>query len=257
MPHIDTVKELEKRKGSPFTALERKHLELRIRAARYWVDHYATEEEKTRLQETLPASAQELTATQRAFLQTLARLLPRVEWEGDPLQISIFEAARLTPIDQPNAFRAIYRVLLNRDNGPKAGNFLSFIERDFVIQRFLQLSVDKFQFWEDTGVDDEVFEQWLSKENPNITVLSAKLDFMSVGRDVAQNPIAQHHEYGLGIIEFFATMVDGKTFCKRVILERFKSLNTPVEEEFAHFDFYAKQFIAQVALSSGRQIETK
>ena len=68
MPHLDAVAELEKRKGSPFTGLERKHLELRIRAARYWVAHYASEEEKTRLQETLPARAQELSAAQRAFL---------------------------------------------------------------------------------------------------------------------------------------------------------------------------------------------
>ena len=60
MPHLDAVKELEKRKGSPFTELERKHLDLRIRAAKYWLEHYATEEEKTRLQETLPARASEL-----------------------------------------------------------------------------------------------------------------------------------------------------------------------------------------------------
>ena len=56
MPHLDVVKELEKRKGAPFTDLDRRHLDLRIRAARYWLENYATEEEKTRLQETLPAA---------------------------------------------------------------------------------------------------------------------------------------------------------------------------------------------------------
>jgi len=83
MPHLDIVKELERRKGSPFTELERKHLELRIRAARYWVENYASEEEKTRLQEALPARAQELAQTQRAFLQILASKLPDTPWEGD------------------------------------------------------------------------------------------------------------------------------------------------------------------------------
>jgi lysyl-tRNA synthetase class 1 len=202
MPHLDVVTELEKRKGAPFTELERRHLELRIRAAHYWVAHYATEEEKTRLQETLPARAQDLSATQRAFLHTLAGLLPQTVWEGDALQVCIFNAVRLTPIGQPEAFKAIYRVLLDRENGPKAGNFLSFLERDFVARRFLELPVDKLKFWEETRMTQDAFEEWLTKEKPNISAFSARFEY----------------EHGVGIVEFFATMTDGKTHCKRVRL---------------------------------------
>jgi lysyl-tRNA synthetase class 1 len=208
MPHLDVVQELEKRKGSPFTDLERKHLELRIRAARYWVEHYATEEEKTRLQETLPARAQQLSATQCAFLHILAGLLPQAQWEGDALQVCIFNAVRLTPIDQPCAFKAIYRVLLDRENGPKAGNFFSFLERDFIIRRFKEVPLDKMEFWEESSIKPEAFEQWLSKEKPNITALSARFGFAS-------------DEQGPGVIEFFATLADGKTHCKRVMFEPF------------------------------------
>jgi len=209
MPHLDVVRELEKRKGAPFTALERRHLELRIRAAHYWVEHYATEEEKTRLQETLPARAQDLSVTQRAFLHILAGLLPQAKWEGDALQVCIFDAVRLTPIDQPGAFKAIYRVLLDRENGPKAGNFFSFLDRDFVVRRCLELPVDKLKFWQETGMNEEAFAQWLAKERPNISALSARLE----------------HEDGAGIIEFFATMADGKTHCKRVLFEGLKSVD--------------------------------
>ena len=254
MPHLDAVKELEKRKGSPFTELDRKHLDLRIRAAKYWIENFATEEEKTRLQETLPARAQELTATQRAFLQKLSKLLPKAQWEGDALQVCVFNAARLTPIDQPSAFKAIYRVLLDRTNGPKAGNFLSFLDCDFVVRRCAELPVDKFKFWEETGLTGEAFEQWLAKEKPIITLLSARLDFISIGRDLPPNPLGQHHEHGLGIIEFFATMGDGKTHCRRVIFERFKSLDVPVEKEFEHFDVYARQWIGEASTSLGHPI---
>ena len=254
MPHLDLVKELEKRKGSPFTALERKHLELRIRAARYWVQRYATEEEKTRLQESLPARAQELSAAQRAFLHTLAKLLAQAKWEGEALQICIFNAARLTPIDQPSAFKAIYRVLLDRDNGPKAGNFLSFLDHDFVVRRCSELPVDKIKFWEETGIEDQTFQQWLAKEKPNITALSAKLDLVSIGRDLPPDLRGQQHEHGLGIIEFFATMADGKTHCKRVLFERFKSLDTSVEKEVEHFDFSARQWIGELENQSGIKI---
>jgi lysyl-tRNA synthetase class 1 len=256
MPHLDAAKELEKRKGSPFTELERKHLDLRIRAAKYWLENYATEEEKTRLQETLPARAQELAATQRAFLHTLATLLPHSKWEGDALQVTVFNATRLTPIDQPSAFKAVYRVLLDRDNGPKAGNLLSFLDRDFVVSRFSELPVNKFKFWEETSMKDEAFEQWFAKEKQNITELSAKLDFVSIGRNLPPNPLGQHHEHGLGVIEFFPKMTDGKTYCKRVLFERFKSLDVPVEKEFEHFDVYAREWIKELE-QSGMTIPIK
>jgi len=246
MPHLDTVNELEKRKGSALTDLERKHLELRIRAAHYWLEHYATEEEKTRLQETLPARARELSATQRAFLHLLAKLFLHIPWEADALQVCIFNAARLTPIDQPSAFHAIYRVLLDRDKGPKAGNLLSFLDRDFVVRRCSELSVDKFKFWEETGITDEAFEQWLSKERQNIASLSARIDFLSVGRDLPQNLLGQQHTHGMGIVEFFAAMFDGKTYCKRVLFEQFKSLDTPIEKEFEYFDSYAREWIGKL-----------
>jgi lysyl-tRNA synthetase class 1 len=257
MPHLDAAKELEKRKGSPFTGLERKHLALRIRAAKYWLENYAADEEKTRLQETLPARAQELTATQRAFLHTLATLLPQSKWEGDALQITVFNATRLASIDQPSAFKAIYRVLLDRDNGPKAGNFLSFLDCDFVARRFLELPVDKFKFWEETGIKDEAFEQWLVKEKQNVAEMSARLDFVSIGRELPPNPPGQHHEHGLGIVEFFPKMADGKTYCKRVLFDRFKSLDVPVEKEFEHFAAYAREWIAELENQASIKIMMK
>ncbi|MGA2749512.1 MAG: lysine--tRNA ligase [Verrucomicrobiota bacterium] len=226
MPHLDITRELEKRKGTPFTELERHHLQLRIRAARYWVEHYATEEEKTRLQDSLPARAHELSATQRAFLHTLAKLLPAARWAGDPLQVCIFNAARLTPIDQPAAFKAIYRVLLDRENGPKAGNLLSFLERDFVVARCQELPVDTIKFLEETGITKDSFQQWLAKEKANVTALKTNLEWVSAA------PAPGH---GLGAIEFLATLTDGKTYCKRV-----------VEKEIEGFDSRARQWLGEL-----------
>ena len=230
MPHLHVLQDLEKRKGAPFTALERRHLELRIRAAHYWVEHYATEEEKTRLQDSLPARAQDLSATQRAFLHILAGLLPQTKWEGDALQICIFNAVRLTPIDQPGAFKAIYRVLLDRENGPKAGNFFSFLERDFVVRRCLELPVDKSKFWQETSLTEEAFAQWLVEQKPDITTLSAKLE---------------QDESGAGIIEFLATMSDGKTHCKRVLSGRLKNADA------------SRQWLDEIAKQSGIKIGTR
>lgn len=203
MPHLDVVGELEKRKGSPFTELDLKHLELRLRAARYWVDNYATEEEKTRLRETLPESAYDLAAAQKGFLRIFASLLPSTEWTGDALQICVFNGARLTPVDQPSAFKAIYKVLLDRDSGPKAGNLLSFLDRDFVTNRCAELRVDESVFWQETAISGEAFKEWLEKEGPKLASIEPK--------------IVPVEGLGLGV-EFHATMSDGKEHCRRVLV---------------------------------------
>jgi lysyl-tRNA synthetase class 1 len=250
MPHLDVVKELEKRKGSPFTELEQQHLQRRIRAAQYWVDRYATEAEKTRLQDTLPARAQELSQTQRFFLQTLANQLSQAKWEGDALQVTIFNSGRLTPIDQPGAFKAIYRVLLDRDNGPKAGNFLSFLNREFVIRRFSELPVNKLQFWEESAITNVALEQWLNKEKESISALSAKIQFG--GND---EPSANDHSQ-IGMVEFFATMLDGKTHCKRVLL-RGESEQTDPGSALPSFQREAAKLIDKISAALAKPISVQ
>ena len=205
MPHLNAVKELEKRKGSPFTELDRKHLDLRIRAARYWLDHYATEEEKTHLQETLPARANELSAAQNGFLHLLAAQLRDATWQDEALQIAVFNAARLTPIDQPGAFKAIYRVLLDRESGPKAGNLLSFLDREFVVKRFGEVPWSEREFLQATGISVEGFEHWMSLEKAKIVSISARY------REISDDP-------GNSVVEFQVAMTDGKMHCRRVPL---------------------------------------
>jgi len=205
MPHLDAVKELEKRKGAPFTDLERKHLDLRIRAATYWLEHYATEDEKTRLQETLPERAKNLTTAQHGFLHILAGLLADATWQDEALQITVFNAARLTPIDQPSAFKAIYRVLLDRESGPKAGNLLSFLDRDFVIGRCREVPWSELEFLQATGLAPGAFERWLASEKEKIVSLTARYRSLQDGN-------------GESVIEFNIVMTDGKNHCRRVLM---------------------------------------
>ena len=203
LPHLDPVKEIEKRKGAPLTAIERRHLDQRIASAKIWVENYASEEEKTRLQETLPARAQELTHTQRAFLQNLAAALPETPWEDNALQAKVFEVARMTPIEQPAAFKAIYRVLLDREAGPKAGNLLAFLDCDFVVTRFRELTFDKLEFWRESGITMDALEAWMTKEADKIASHESQLGV----------------EGGATANEMTFTMKDGKRLLKRVVVE--------------------------------------
>jgi lysyl-tRNA synthetase class 1 len=203
LPHLDPVEQITKRKGAPLTETERRHLDQRIASAKTWVENYASKEEKTHLQETLPARAQELTAAQRAFLHRLADALPQTPWDDDSLQTKIFEVARLTPIDQPVAFKAIYRVLLDREQGPKAGNLLAFLERDFVIGRFRELPFDTLEFWHQTATSEEELTKWLTQQGEKIASFTWTTAMVE----------------NVASFDIIYTLKDGKRQLKRVLLE--------------------------------------
>ena len=168
LPHLDLMGELEKRRGSPLTSFERAQLERRLQTARIWLAEYAGPDERILLQETLPKRAEELTAGQRAFLHRLAARLPDVPQEDDALQAALFDVARLTPIAPAQAFKALYRILLDRDSGPKAGNLLAFLDQDFLLNRLRELPYDDVTFWQETGVSREDFEAWLTEHEPHM-----------------------------------------------------------------------------------------
>jgi lysyl-tRNA synthetase class 1 len=203
MPHLDVPREIETRAGRALTEVERKHLAQRVASAQRWVESYAGEEEKTHLQETLPARAAELSATQCAFLHALADALPETEGTDDVLQSKVFEVARLTPIEQPLAFKAIYRVLLDKEMGPKAGNLLAFLERDFVIRRFREVTFSRGDFWRESAIPMPELEAWIVKEREKIASQTSEL--------IVDGPLTAN--------EFTFTMQDGKRMKKRVVVE--------------------------------------
>ncbi len=141
LPHLDLDQEVAKQTTPAWSASDRVHLAQRVQAARYWLTHFAAPEDTFTIQERLPEAAHDLTPIQRAFLHQLADLLQEAaENTGEAIQSLIFDAARETAIPQAEAFQAIYRVLLDKDRGPKAGSLIPFLDRDFVLQRFRELS---------------------------------------------------------------------------------------------------------------------
>jgi lysyl-tRNA synthetase class 1 len=200
MPHLDARAEMAKRLGDTLTPADEKHLDERLASAREWVANYADESEKTHLQETLPARAQELSHVQRAFLHGLADALP-TPWEDDVIQATVFEVARLTPIDQPQAFKALYRVFLDREAGPKAGNLLAFLDRAFVEKRCRELPYDVEQFWKESASKPEELAKWAEKEKAKISGETSEI--VTHGALVAR--------------EHIFTMTDGKRMKKRLL----------------------------------------
>ncbi len=176
MPHVDLVAEIERRKGGPLTGLERGQLDRRIATARLWLERYAADDEKLILRPELPARQSELTAQQRALLHRLADALVSASWDEESIQTLIFDTARLTPIDGPAAFQAIYRVLFDRASGPKAGSILAYLDRDFVLNRFREVPHDQLAYLEAVAMTPQDVGSWLTKERARLaTVRTAPL----------------------------------------------------------------------------------
>ncbi|HEY4489574.1 MAG TPA: lysine--tRNA ligase [Candidatus Paceibacterota bacterium] len=133
MPHLSLPEEAEKVKGTPLTSDEEKLLEERASYARFWLDSYAPDQYRYKLQEMAPTVT--LSEEQKTALRQLLDYLSEDERTGEEIQAKLFEFKESVPIKPAELFRAIYQLFLARDSGPKAGWFLSVLPRDLVLDR--------------------------------------------------------------------------------------------------------------------------
>ncbi|HSX02079.1 MAG TPA: lysine--tRNA ligase [Candidatus Saccharimonadia bacterium] len=99
-----------------------------------WLNSHAPESVKFVVQSELPHV--ELSTEQCA---ALAKLADTIEAEQDlaaqGIHDAIYTAAEVVGIKASLVFQAIYRVILNKDSGPKAGWFLASLDRAWLLER--------------------------------------------------------------------------------------------------------------------------
>jgi lysyl-tRNA synthetase, class I len=106
-----------------------------------WLREFAPEEAKFSVQRTLPEAVKSLDAVQRSFLGRLATAL-RAGMSGEEIHELIYATAKEVGMEKTTvAFEAIYTALIGQSKGPRAGWFLAFLERDFVLERLRAAAV--------------------------------------------------------------------------------------------------------------------
>ncbi len=135
-PHLDAAAEAARRFNRPPNPEERRALAERAARARLWLDHYAPADSRFEVQAEAPAELGQLQRAQILFLRLLRELIIDEE-PGDEnrMQTLVFDAAKLTPLAPREAFAALYTAFLARQQGPRAGSLLGFLDRDFVLRR--------------------------------------------------------------------------------------------------------------------------
>jgi lysyl-tRNA synthetase class 1 len=117
------------------------HLKARVERAKYWLDHFAPPEARTRLVETWTQDiAAQLDPSQKAFLGALRAKLEHAKWTGEDVHAAVHDASKETALPGGKAFQAIYTAFLDAKRGPRAGHFLASLERGFVLRRLQEAS---------------------------------------------------------------------------------------------------------------------
>ncbi|MEO8785183.1 MAG: lysine--tRNA ligase [Candidatus Saccharimonadales bacterium] len=99
-----------------------------------WLHKYAPESVKFSVQQKLPKL--ELSPEQTKFAAILADKLQAInQLDGQIMHQTIYGAKEQAGIQPGQAFKAIYQLLLNKQSGPKAGWFLSSLDKDWLIKR--------------------------------------------------------------------------------------------------------------------------
>jgi len=100
-----------------------------------WLEHYAPEDVKFTVQDKLPQV--ELSDPQCRFLSDLADRIENAHdgLDGQAMHETIYAAIDATDLKPIEAFKALYRVILDKESGPKAGWFLSTLESDWLVSR--------------------------------------------------------------------------------------------------------------------------
>ncbi len=136
MPHINMVEEFSKLKGSELNSLEITELEDRTVFAKKWLEQYAPEKYIFKLQDTLPEAAKNLSAKQKEALSLLLTFLEdSVDISGEDMHAKLHDIKVATEIEPRDFFESIYLMLLGKNSGPKAGWFLSVLDKKILIDR--------------------------------------------------------------------------------------------------------------------------
>ena len=109
------------------------HLKQRAKNAKYWLENFAPEDVKFEVKEKMPKIS--IDEKQKEFLSSLSEKMSPINWGAEAIHNAIYDTSESVKIPIKNAFESIYQIILGKEKGPRAGYFLSNLDKDFVLKR--------------------------------------------------------------------------------------------------------------------------
>jgi lysyl-tRNA synthetase, class I len=108
-------------------------IERELHFVKNWLAKYAPDNVKFAVQDILPEV--ELSPGQKLFLTNLADAVAAAKLDGQGMHDAIYAAAEASGLKAGQAFQALYRIILGKDSGPKAGWFLASLDSNWLVAR--------------------------------------------------------------------------------------------------------------------------
>jgi len=113
---------------------DEEHLKQRTEHVKYWLDNFAPDMVKFNVKKDLPKL--DLNDDQKRFLRSFISIAENLNWDAEAIHNGIYESSEKESITIKTSFITIYQIILGKEKGPRAGYFLSNLDKDFVLKRF-------------------------------------------------------------------------------------------------------------------------
>lgn len=133
----DVIKKILLRTGQindDLSLNDEKRLRCRTENVKYWLDNFAPDMVKFEVKKHMPKII--LSTEQKDFLKSLLRFISDIDWNAEAIHNCIYQISENERFMTKNAFKLIYELILGQSKGPRAGYFLSNLDKSFVLKRF-------------------------------------------------------------------------------------------------------------------------
>ncbi len=116
-----------------------KRLKRRAECVRFWLNGFAPDMVKFSVCSSVPAGV-ELSMDEKIFFKTLTTRMMECAWDAETISKIISDTAKESPIGGKKGFQALYKIFIGKTAGPRLGNFVASMDRNFVMNRLNQAS---------------------------------------------------------------------------------------------------------------------
>lgn len=141
IPSIDIVEQVTDMKGEALTSEDKEELDTRLRYAQNWIEQFAPESYLCTVQDTVPEEARSFDKKQKETLKKILEYIQSVKkLNGQELHTKLHDIRAETGIEPKDLFSALYISIIGKESGPKAGWFLSVLDKGFLEKRLEEVS---------------------------------------------------------------------------------------------------------------------
>jgi lysyl-tRNA synthetase class 1 len=138
----DNIKNILKRTNqipNDISITDEENIKQRINHVKYWLNNFAPDNLKFEIKKEIQNI--KLSKKQKDIINELIKKFGLINWEPNSIHNEIYSITESQNVSIKTTFETIYQIILGQNEGPRAGYFLSNLDKEFVIKR-LKKSVE-------------------------------------------------------------------------------------------------------------------